>query len=165
MTITLQLGHTYRTRDGQTVGPMINGDKHRYYGDWEFTVDQYLDTGGTGRAWRADGTFDDHSASNEHALDLVEEVLPATTPTASSPVRQRTITTTEIVPDTYGRLIVFDFPLTDTGDVSIALVPKFGGEAKPVHMSADELDAAAATMTALAAALRQIAKKKEQTNG
>lgn len=149
MTIQLELNKTYRTRDGSsehtidriTTDPSPYGDvAHAGHHAWWAKTGKAL-----GDEIRPD--------------DLVEEVT-------TGPVRQVTTTRTEIVPGTYGRVWV-DLPAHgDNGvnpdDIWAAIVPRGPSTHKIVMcaLNAEELDATAATLTQLAAALRQIAAEQ-----
>lgn len=155
MTITLHLNRTYRTRDGKSEYRI---DRIDYNANTAWAVDH-------GHSWWADTGR--KNRSREYPEDLVEEV-PHTWPMRdsferleaemqaeeqpASPVRQRTVTTTEIRPGLYGRVMVSQWvPESNDKPVDVSM----GG-----FHSADELDAAAATLTQLAAGLRAI--KAEQ---
>ncbi len=134
MTIQLELNKTYRTRDGKAEYKIDN-------------LDQYGVAWAGGQGWVRTGL---RANGNENPSDLVEEVI-------TGPVRQRTTTRTEIVPGTYGRLSI-----ARGGDPTALLVHVTPRHVPSAHTSvtADELDALAATAAQLAAALRQIATEQ-----
>lgn len=71
--LTIEAGRFYKTRDGRKVGPMVSG-ANIYDKEYPFTVDHYFAQ--SGKAWRADGTFDPYH--KPHPADLVAEwVEPA----------------------------------------------------------------------------------------
>lgn len=131
MTIKLQLGHTYRTRDGSA----------------EHTIDRIDDIegeiayAGKNSWWVFNGQK--HNGPYTNPMDLVEEVTPG-------PVRQTTVTRTEIVPGIYGNLQVAS--ALDQNYVCVMVFREL--------FNAEELDQAVATLTQLAAALRAIAAEK-----
>lgn len=98
MSITIEKGKCYRTRDGLKVGPLRWCEGHAY--PWRGTVVGALAiNGSTVRTWTHSGSYRDDRTN--HELDLVaewteEEPAPAT----ASPVR--TATRKEIAPGTYG---------------------------------------------------------------
>lgn len=149
MTIQLQIGHTYRSRDGAA----------------EFTIDRVTDAisylgpiawSGTSAWWANTGR---NFGDVDGPYDLVEDV----TPTATGPVRQITVTRTEIVPGVYNRLSVRPYGGENGRKVIAAFVDVADDDYTPGYwaaMNAEELDAAAATLTQLANALRAIATEK-----
>lgn len=129
MTIKLQLHHTYRTRDGSA----------------EHTIDEIDGNIATATAsnqswWIENGQK--NKRPDRH--DLVEEV--------TDPVRQHTVTRTEIVPGYYGLVWV--------GETFGGAIGTIGFGVSSRSVNAEELDALAATATQLAAALRAIAAEK-----
>lgn len=133
----LQVGKTYRTRDGKAEHTIIS----TRYGDTAVAACSQV-------WWLSDGR---KNHSRQDPEDLVEEVRP-TAPTTEGPVRRRTVT--EIRPGTYGIAWVGE---TFDGAIGTA---GFGVSSR--SCSAEELDALAATATQLADALRAIAAEKEQ---
>lgn len=140
MTIKLQLNHTYRTRDGNAEHKITRIEDGAAY-----TADGYS-------WWSNSGLRVIDSTTSK---DLIEDV--------TGPVRQRTITRTEIAPGDYGHIRVDR--LANDGALVVLGFKTTGGifpDARSLF-GADELDALAATLTQLAAALRAIATEKGTT--
>lgn len=142
MTIKLQIDHTYRTRDGKHEHRIARIEDGVAYG---------VDTGGAW-SWWADSGLRMLGAINLN--DLVEEVT-------TGPVRRRTVTRTEIVPGTYGRLIVGQAygPDEDTGG-NRWLFSLCENPSEWAALTAEEIDQVAATLTQMASALRAISAEK-----
>ena len=149
----LQVGKTYRTRDGKaehTINRIDNRDG--FYGPVAWSPDNKAWWANTGKS----------CGDTESPDDLVEEVHP-TAPTAEGPVRRRTVT--EIVPGLYGRLRViagysegYGEPVAEVGFVNRSGVDI--ARSAMIILNAGELDALAAIATQLAVALRAIAAEK-----
>lgn len=133
--LKLLAGVCYRTRDGQKVGPLVVGGSLEY----PFLVEN--DVG----SWTANGRFSAFGA--EHSYDLVAEWIDV--PDTTSPVR--TVEHTEIVPGTYGRLLV-DSVNFKRLSVDIDLTS--------VAFTAAECRATAAMLTAIANGLDRIASER-----
>ena len=143
MTIQLEVGKTYRTRDGSAEHTIVEIDPDDGVA---YTVNRAV-------AWWAD--TGKKTRSFDYPTDLVGEVT-------TGPVRQTTVTRTEIVPGTYGRIQVAY--LTDNArQVVFNLTDREGQMLDRGNFDAEELDALAATLTQLANALRAIAAEKGQT--
>lgn len=141
MTIRLQIGHTYRTRDGSAEHTIAEIDSRGV----AYTVNR-------GSAWWSD--TGNQTRSFEYPTDLVEDVTPPT-----APVRQTTVTRTEIVPGIYGRLQITHGGTF--GELWVRVVPRNPlADVDYAALTAEELDALAATATQLANALRAIAAEK-----
>lgn len=141
MTIKLEVGHTYRTRDGaeytiDRIGNNIASEDNSSLGWWA----------DTGRM----------STHHMYTGDLVEEA----THEAPGPVRRRTVTRTEIVPGVYGNVHVTKvFQTPDCDAPNKRPTPGVDLEVRATFY-AEDLDALAATATELAAALRAISAEK-----
>lgn len=138
----IEEGKFYRTRDGRKVGPMEVGG---LVGEWDFEadVDGQRTIDGTYCAWRADGSFDPLDRKTPHRLDLISEW-------SDGPVR--TITRQEIVPGTYDGVEVGS---EVTGHPQREVMVRIAIDHGPmVCMNADQLERAAAVLTALADALK-----------
>ena len=143
MTIQLQIGRTYRTRDGKaehTIAKINHDVATAGYETWWLNGSKYREP-------------------LESSNDLVEDITPSTAP--AGPVRMTL--RTEIVPGDYGRLRVSHADIRDA-NVWLGVLATSHPNAPMFHpFRAEELDAAAATLTQLANALRAIAAEKEQT--
>jgi hypothetical protein len=120
----IEEGKYYRTRDGRKVGPLRATDN----GHWPMECD--------GTWWRADGESCEGSMARMYPEnDIVAEW------TDEGPVR--TVTRQEIIPGTYDGVCVRPLPGRKV-DVSL----------EGCVYNADQLERAAAVLTALAGALR-----------
>jgi len=135
MTLKIEAGKFYRTRDGRKVGPI-----ERMRG-----LDPYVWRGRIDGAFRSSSLWQESGLNSpkfspESDLDLVAEW-----PAATACVRE--VTRLEIVPGTYGIV-----------EVNVAERDDFVAQSQPVHVpsgiySASELRAAARVFNALAEAL------------
>ena len=89
MSVTLEVGKFYRTRDGQKVGPIYRWAEF-YTGEHD----------GTSRLWDKTGTHGTQNIANRPNYDLIAEWTDA----ATGPVR--TVTRSEVVRGEYGRVVV-----------------------------------------------------------
>lgn len=144
----IEEGKFYRTRAGRKAGPVkILDPRGHYHERWSAVIEGPGE--GAVRYYQDDGTW--WVDYPNHDRDLVAEWQdPVVVPEITSPVRTRTVT--EIVPGSYGRVVVGE---VFGNAVSLALnnmnkvEPTGGGQ----HLSASELRAAALVLTQLADAL------------
>jgi hypothetical protein len=127
-----------RTRDGQRVGPLTHDPREPWPGAFWRASGGPVQIRGLRHplAWWHAGCY--YSDGTESPLDLVAEW------TEDGPVR--TVTRREIVPGTYGLIVVRDGPSPTGNRASVHVDAGW--------YSADELDAAARVLTELAGALR-----------
>lgn len=134
MSVLIEAGKFYRTRDGRKVGPM---EKRGSFGNFDYGI-SFPDE----RRWNSLGRR--YPDAHEPDSDLISEW-------SEGPVVTETVK--RIVPGVYGRVSVG----TDSiGYVSICLTAPLGGEHREDHarsFDAPELRAAAAVLTQLADAL------------
>lgn len=130
----IEAGKYYKTRDGRKAGPMKPNDGSLYRTEFAFYTDESPD--GRGAAWRADGSYDPHTASEKDDCDIVA-------PWEDSPVRE--VTRREIVPGTYG---IVEVGPKGHGEICIHIKKTF---ARP-----EELDSTAMVLSQLAEALRDV---------
>lgn len=152
----IEEGKFYRSRDGRKVGPM-----EAYSGDhpWFGTIDD--DASGAGCWFRGEGGSFSGYGSTPHRLDLVAEwhedsldrVEAEIKAEISSPVR--TVTRKEIVPGEYGHITISDDNRMMLDGVSIWLP-------RNRRWKAEELRAAAATLTEIAEALDPSLPEREE---
>ena len=132
--LKIEEGKYYKTRDGRKVGPITASITAGW--PWETDGGKYDRFIGTRWAWRYDGSFQEDDPG-EHDLDLIAEWT-------GGPVVTETVTKTRIVPGVYGCIQVGE---PTNGDVCVSFVGK-------IYYTPDELDAAAAVLSALAKGLR-----------
>jgi hypothetical protein len=160
MTLRLEVGKFYRTRDGRKIGPMRDGGA-AYSGLFVGPGTVIIRTDGSPtthpQIYLLDGTVAMMRAGEENDILVAEW-------TESSPVRttERTITETEIVPGIYGRLEIAPYSVDHDG-WAIGITTSNGRANSVQTMSAEELRAAAVTLNELADALDRIAAEKKGT--
>lgn len=136
MTLTLEIGRYYRTRDGRKVGPLKPGEQHPI-GPWLFKTTDPLSY------YRANGrSYPDGGENQNKPDDLIAE-WTEDTPEPDGPVRKVVTETVEIVPGTYNYIEV-NMAQPSPGHVNVRLKG---------DMNAEELRAAATTLAQLADAL------------
>lgn len=143
MTLLIE-GRTYVDTMGATVGPMKRATTPPRSYPWysQNNIGRYDDTG---------------RASSPNQPCLLYELG---TPTAEGPVRRRTAT--EIRSGDYGRIRISHNSARD-GTVWLGLLARTNPDVPVFYpLTAEELDALAATATQLADALRAIAAEKNQ---
>lgn len=125
----LEHGKTYRNSNGEKIGPLEK------YGSQERFRERPYD----GRYWREDGT-----ANHDAQYDLIAEWT-------DGPVVTETVTKTRIVPGVFSHVVVE----AHHGPSMVGVGFEAPGEMQFIRcMSADQLDAAAAVLSALAKGLR-----------
>ena len=130
--LKIEEGKYYKTRDGRKVGP-AKSEGRKYLGQDAFEV-----PGPHPSVHLADGTY---SGRNDTGLDLIAEWT-------DGPVVTETVTKTRIVPGVYGKVSVGEIDVDHENKfVKVQLIGS-------VWINADELDAAAAVLSALAKGLR-----------
>lgn len=70
----IEIGKTYRTRDGRKIGPIIRTDEYSY--EWPFTVEHEFSVDGIlGKAWKANGSYSQDASefAAETSGDLIAE--------------------------------------------------------------------------------------------
>ena len=150
MTITIEAGKCYRTRDGCKVGPMEKSSHTLWT-----CADRNLLLGGDQPAFLPNGRYAGSSNGPGYNFDLIAEWTD--TPEQPGPVVTETITRKRIVPGVYGKVSVNELD-RDSMDVRwFAFVMGDHHKRKTVHaqMTADDLTAAIATLTAIRDAMQE----------
>ena len=129
MGLKLEVGKSYKTRDGRKVGPMIRDDGsifHNHHSDRDLNM----------QVWNYDGSVYSE-CEGESGQTLISEWPADAAPTG--PVRTVTRTTKEIVPGVYGDVRVAEWKIVSVYPME----------------NAEQIRAAIATLTEIADALEE----------